>query len=550
MTDNNPLFDEPKLDEFKTESPLRAFASFDMFGNYLIAKGFRPSLGHLTRYLDAMEKKEGWQFVQLLEAGTGVPTIIFRKVSVPIPALIDPDKEKMVNAILRRQGIIVDTPDGEVTGVEHAKFDGHPLEAPFGEGILTIKGLDPEKVIWNRVQWRGEIEKLFDAARGRPHHIKVKDFLRRENVTDMRHYYRTASVASVLRLIDMFEGWDTYALDEYISDDALYTAIGRVNVKARAACKTDVYTAFANAIRESEVTSDDEELATYQPPINPVDVLEKAAEDIADDLGLEVDRESFAVAREHLEEMVPLDAEGRPWNSRGSDIDIPSEFREECARFVLTKMVGPEYLEQSIRDFKKSFLNPKGKPISHTTMAQQLIFHLGSRHPHVVKRHIDQFRTTMGKTVEHVVYKAGERTVHEVNIESKFDDANPEHYNGWACGDIGERLSANGYQILKYCWRLGKKDDPCKELGKALRYLERERDLMSQKGHPNHRSANWCGLISPDNFFNKRVADQSIFTTRVAFFLWHGYNVGDLDKLQAIIADHKAHLDCGHGLAI
>lgn len=514
MTDNNPLFDEPKLDEFKTESPLRAFASFDMFGSYLIAKGFRPSLGHLTRYLDAMEKKEGWQFVQLLEAATGVPTIIFRQsegdlleqfqgseliietlrealnkghthirnwsmnTAHPDAPLIDPDKEKMVNTILRRQGIMVDAPDGEVASVDNAKFDGHPLEAPFGEGILTIKGLDPEKVIWNRVQWRGEIEKLFDAARGRPHHIKVKDFLRRENVTDMRHYYRTASVASVLRLIDMFEGWDTYALDEYISDDALYTAIGRVNVKARAACKTDVYTAFANAIRESEVTSDDEELATYQPPINPVDVLEKAAEDLADDLGLEVDRESFAVAREHLEEMVPLNMDDDlPFNSRGSD----------------------------------------------------------------------------SKTVDHVIYQSGEKIVHEVNIESKSDDPlNPSHYNGRECADIGERLTPNGYQILKYCWRLGKKDDPCQELGKALWYLDSERKYIRLAFDEHTMVPNFAGIDAGYrlDYLLDRTANQSQFTADVARFLWNGYTWRDLDKLQAMIADHKAHLDCGHGLAI
>lgn len=499
MTDNNPLFDEPKLDEFKTESPLRAFASFDMFGNYLIAKGFRPSLGHLTRYLDAMEKKEGWQFVQLLEAATGVPTIIFRRSKGDLlqhftgsELLVEMLREQLQKGHTHIQTWSIHTahPDSpgyigeETVEVEVASYEPftadmrlrHPFAAPFGEDTLTIRGLDPERVLWNRVQWDGNPESLMNDLRNLPYR-DMNNWLERENVTCVSHFYRTASVASVLRLIDKFDAWDKVSLGEYISDDALYTAIGRVNVKARAACTTDVYTAFANAIRESEVTSDDEELATYQPPINPVDVLEKAAEDLADDLGLEVDRESFAVAREHLEEMVPLDMDDDlPFNSRGGD----------------------------------------------------------------------------SKTVDHVVYQSGEKIVHEVNISSapKFNDANPEHYNGWACGDIGERLSANGYQILKYCWRLGKKDDPCKELGKALRYLERERDLMSQKGHPNHRSANWCGLISPDNFFNKRVADQSIFTTRVAFFLWHGYNVGDLDKLQAIIADHKAHLDCGHGLAI
>lgn len=566
MTDNNPLFDEPKLDEFKTESPLRAFASFDMFGNYLIAKGFRPSLGHLTRYLDAMEKKEGWQFVQLLEAATGVPTIIFRKAASPLETVevssyepftnemllrhfgtrgrIDEDKEKEARAHVSRLGLTLG-------GDEVA---AHPLEAPFGESTLTIKGLDPEKVIWNRVQWRGEIEKLFDAARGRPHHIKVKDFLRRENVTDMRHYYRTASVASVLRLIDMFEGWDTYALDEYISDDALYTAIGRVNVKARAACKTDLYTAFANAIRESEVTSDDEELATYQPPINPVDVLEKAAEDMADDLGLEVDRESFAVAREHLEEMVP-DCFSHA---------VPDDRKEAAARYVFERLVtNPKHRAAAMSSFKKSFLNPKGTPLPpHDKLDAQLQFIIGGGIDVTVVRNLLASFTMLeresksasdSKVVEHIVYKAGERTVHEVNIESKSDDPlNPSHYNGRECADIGERLTPNGYQILKYCWRLGKKDDPCQELGKALWYLDSERNIISLSFGENTMVPNFAGIEAKDrlNYLLDRTANQSQFTADVARFLWNGYTWRDLDKLQAMIADHKAHLDCGHGLAI
>lgn len=430
MTDNK-LFDEPKQrDEFKTESPLRAFASFDMKGAYLIAKGFRPSLGHLVNYLDAMEKKEGWALLQILEANTGVPTLVFRNVGTP--AQIDPDKEKMVNTILRRQGIRVDVPEGEVAGVESVQFDGHPLEAPYGDFTLTVKGLDPERVPWNRVQWRGEIEKLFQAARERPHHVKVKDFLRRESVTDMSHYYRTASVASVLRLIDMLEGWDTYALDEYISDDALFTAIGWTNPKAREACKTDPYEAVAAAIRETEVTSE-----------SPVDTLERMAEEVAEELGLEVDRESFDVAREHLAETVPA-APPAP----------------------------------------------------------------------------------------------------------KFDDANPNHYNGRECADIGERLSANAYQILKYCWRLGKKDDPCQELGKALWYLDSEDTLLSIRGHGTQHFPNAHGIEDKKSFLEDRLESQSDFTKSVARMLWWGYGREKLASLKAEIADHKATLDCGHGLAL
>jgi hypothetical protein len=54
------------------------------------------------------------------------------------------------------------------------------------------------------------------------------------------------------------------------------------------------------------------------------------------------------------------------------------------------------------------------------------------------------------------------------------DPINPKHYDGTACAQIGERMTGNSYQVLKYNWRLGKKDDPVIETGKSLWYLDRE----------------------------------------------------------------------------
>lgn len=61
---------------------------------------------------------------------------------------------------------------------------------------------------------------------------------------------------------------------------------------------------------------------------------------------------------------------------------------------------------------------------------------------------------------------------------------------------------------------------------------------------------NLLGIDDVGTFFFQRTKDQSQFTADVARFLWQGYNVDDLDHLKALIADHKAKLDCGHGLAI
>lgn len=68
-------------DNFSSESPIRAFTDFQVSGLYAIGKGFRPSLGHLATYLDAMEQKEGWALVQVIlpTDDAGNPTIVFHK---------------------------------------------------------------------------------------------------------------------------------------------------------------------------------------------------------------------------------------------------------------------------------------------------------------------------------------------------------------------------------------------------------------------------------------------------------------------------------------
>lgn len=82
MTDDNRLISAKAADNFTTESPVRAFTDFQVSGHYAIGKGFRPSLAHLARYLDAMETREGWRLVQIIlpDDDAGDPTILFHKV--------------------------------------------------------------------------------------------------------------------------------------------------------------------------------------------------------------------------------------------------------------------------------------------------------------------------------------------------------------------------------------------------------------------------------------------------------------------------------------
>jgi hypothetical protein len=71
----------------------------------------------------------------------------------------------------------------------------------------------------------------------------------------------------------------------------------------------------------------------------------------------------------------------------------------------------------------------------------------------------------------------GEDMYRELKATAEDDPVNPRHYGGDECAQIGERLTPNAYQVLKYIWRLGEKDDPCIELGKSLWYLDREINL-------------------------------------------------------------------------
>lgn len=298
MTDT--LHQEPERDQFKTESPIRAFTTWTVQGLYALGKGFRPSLAHLVPYLHAMESKEGWQLVQVLEAGTQTPSFIFRQ------SLVIPDE------------VLIDRLRGD---------DG------FKQSIRDLLN-DEEPFVRNRE-------------------------------------------------------------DRFVDD---------VDPASR-------------------------------DPLPP-------AEAIGGDRTVEDCRSKF--------EHVPLLKPGTPLNLVSDD------------------------------------------PI------------------------------------------------------------NPKHYGGTACAEIGELLSANSYQMLRYNWRLGEKDEPCQEIDKSLWYLDREIALIVE-GHTfipgDHRL--------PDHaFFDRRLEDRSEHTKEVARKLisWNRYGkVETLRLLRKLLQDKRATFTCGdvgRGLAI
>lgn len=366
MTDNS-LFAEPEKDGFKHESPIRAFTSYTMAGGYFIGKGFRPSLQHLTEYLDAMERKEGYSLVQLLEAATGAPTMIFRR--------------------------------------------------------------DPA--------WVG----------------------------------------------------------------------------------TDVYKQIADIVR------------------NPT----------------EGERRPIAMAA--------LGAGYRqeePWYSLGSNAPIPDDHYMEAAEYVIRRSHADQgkdqYADQVIADFRKRFAPPKNHASrSHASLASQLGFVMSSASMVRIKQLIAAF---LDETRMKSAYGDNDGLAPDnVTVPGPApsdDPVNPDHYAGRACADIGERLSANGYQILKYCWRLGKKDEPCQELGKALWYLESEDALLKTFRVPMVRAPSLLGLKPErvEKWFEDRIADQPQFTQNVARMLWQGYDRRRLQAIKECITEHRFHLECGRGLAV
>lgn len=121
------------------------------------------------------------------------------------------------------------------------------------------------------------------------------------------------------------------------------------------------------------------------------------------------------------------------------------------------------------------------------------------------------------------------------------DPINPAHYNGTACAQIGERLTANSYQVLKYNWRLGRKDDLIIEMGKSIWYLDREIALF------NSGPVVIPGTHLPNTlFFAELLNGVDSFVQMVAWDLveWNRFGDGDvLIELRDKLIENRAALE-------
>lgn len=135
------------------------------------------------------------------------------------------------------------------------------------------------------------------------------------------------------------------------------------------------------------------------------------------------------------------------------------------------------------------------------------------------------------------------------------DPINPAHYNGKACAHIGQHLTGNGYQILKYNWRLGKKDDVLQEMGKSIWYLDEEIALAASGWRapvslmwPMAFPVGWSrnDVFPPDEFFSDLLIGQDEFVKAIVWLLIGWTKLGDIDNLhtlRAVLISHRAKLE-------
>lgn len=173
-------------DRFTHESPIRAFTEFRVAGTWAIGKGFRPSLAHMHTYLDAMQHKEGWHLVQMLDGGSLDPTLIFQRdriMSFTVPERPAVNTLEDVDAWLKDMGFaLIQLPDGTIRYEPERKIGKHPaLAAPYGGQTWMQHGSDEEIPREHRMAAAEYVIGRALNAKGSGHAVEavVRDFKKR-----------------------------------------------------------------------------------------------------------------------------------------------------------------------------------------------------------------------------------------------------------------------------------------------------------------------------------------------------------------------------------
>lgn len=438
---SDTLHQEPERDQFKSESPIRAFTNWTVQGRYALGKGFRPSLAHVIPYLNAMEAKEGWQIVQVLEADTQTPSFLFRQVRViPDEVLLD-----------------------RLRGDEGFKQQVRDMLCPVMPEITY--------------QVRGKIT-LDD----------VDNFLRDQGLL------LAASPDGCFRMYQLEEPYDDPHLPGFEEAGEKMDAM-RKRVEAD--------------------FSDDVDPASRDP--------------LTGDRTVEDCRPKFTETSRHDLYDIACGLSGRGWTEKASLRDLEGHSKSCNSRatgFFKDCSCG----RQRIIGKAPELGMPYHPVDALENIAEQMV------DGHAIKG-VDRESFAAAKAV----------------IDAEDDPINPKHYGGTACAEIGELLSANSYQVLKYNWRLGEKDSPCVEIGKSIWYLDRELALIAE----GNTFVPGNDRLPDHTFFDLRLEGRSEHTVKVARSLisWNRYGNPETLKLlrrvlQSTLDGYNGCKDWGSGLAI
>lgn len=136
------LHTAPQPDGFTHESPIRAFTDWQVNGRYAIGKGFRPSLGHLTVYLDAMDRLEGWALLQILEAASGSPSFVFRHAATDESPSNVPFSRRTLTRIRSFLKALAEHPDLTELAADGGVTSGMVFQKEAEGFLLALKDFD------------------------------------------------------------------------------------------------------------------------------------------------------------------------------------------------------------------------------------------------------------------------------------------------------------------------------------------------------------------------------------------------------------------------
>lgn len=481
MTDS--LFEPKKVDGFTHESPVRAFTTFDVSGSYAIGKGFRPSMQHLPEYLNAMERKEGWSLIQIL-FGSTEPTMVFHRsaLSTPYtPKLLSAAVKvavglRQVAADMRRPGIYgMDEFIDRINGYA-AEIDGDIHQTLDQNSEVTSEIVQAQMngdPIPPLIYWDEGTGNFWGQVSQRG---QGQDFL--EKWFSRRGEFPTSAVEEHQPTF-MTVSNDPVNVGGLIFSDYVLRPDG------------DFEPMTFVTVPDIPLINRPENILVPVPPEDVPFVQTSELLGTTDVLASMIGADQAKIARSTPAEPERVFREdgSRVWPGRRS---TPAE--QERAYEIAQQMDAEE---------------------DHPPLHLAEAYHDVRGDPPTAEDCLKATAKAFGRRVED-------------------DPVNPAHYAGTACAEIGERLTPNAYQVLKYNWRVGKKDELCVELGKSLWYLDREialhpKGIKPIDNLPNHK---WV---------NERTQGQSEHTKNVAAVLvsWARYgNVASLKALRKAIVSY------------